>query len=91
MLFRSKISVTRLFLLLMLVSGWTWAQTASSDGVRESTDPSRAAEVERKAETMSGQSSSDTGASGQEIKSRKKAKKSKKSKKKSRKQGTKGG
>jgi Ni/Co efflux regulator RcnB len=48
-------SVTRLFLVLMLASGWTWAQTASSDGVRESTDPSRAADVERKAQTMSGQ------------------------------------
>ena len=81
------ISVTRLFLLFIVVSGWTWAQTGSSDGVRESTNPSRAADVERKAETLSGQSSSESGASGQEIKSRKKAKKSNK---KSRKQGTKG-
>ncbi|MEY3720632.1 MAG: hypothetical protein RL618_1151 [Pseudomonadota bacterium] len=84
-------SVTRLFLVLMLASGWTWAQTASSDGVRESTDPSRAADVERKAQTMSGQSGSETGASGQEIKSQEKAKKSKKLKKRSRQQGTKGG
>ena len=82
-----KISVTRLLLLFMLVSSGAWAQTASRDGVRESTDPSRAADVERKAETISGQSSSETGASGEEIKPRKKLKKSKK---KSSKRGAKG-
>ena len=82
-----KKSVTRLLLLLMAVSGWAYAQTSTSDGVRESTSPSRAADVERKAETMSGQSSSETGASGQEVKPRKKLKKSKK---KSSKRGAKG-
>jgi len=86
-----KLSVTRVIGLLMLVCGGASAQTASSDGVRESTDPSRAAEVERKAEMMSGQSSSDTGASGQETQPQKKAKKSsKKSGKKSSKQSTQG-
>ncbi len=74
--------VTRLFLLLIVVSGGSFAQTSSSDGVRESTSPSRAAEVERKAEGMSGQSGSDTGASGDETKPpKKKAKKVKKTKK----------
>ena len=82
-----KKSVTRLFLLLMMVSGWTYAQTSSSDGVRESTSPSRADEVERKAEGMSGQSSSETGASGKESKPHKRAKKSAK---KSHKQGASG-
>ncbi len=82
-----KKSVTRLFLLLMMVSGWTYAQTSSSDGVRESTSPSRADEVERKAEDISGQSSSETGASGKESKPDKKAKKAAK---KSHKQGASG-
>lgn len=73
-----KQSATYLFLCLMIVSGGPYAQTSSSDGVRESTSPSRAAEVEQKAKEMSGQSSSETGAAGKERKQHKKAKKSKK-------------
>ena len=43
--------VTPLFISLMLSAGWAHAQTATGD-VRESTDPSRAQEVEQKAQRL---------------------------------------
>lgn len=43
--------VTPLFISLMLAAGWAQSQPATGD-VRESTDPSRAAEVEQKAQRL---------------------------------------
>ena len=40
------------------------AQSKDTSGIRESTDPERAAEVERKAEEISGQAGTSTGGSG---------------------------
>ncbi len=44
--------ITPLFLSFMLFAGWAQAQTSSSGGVRESTDPARAAEVEQRAREL---------------------------------------
>jgi hypothetical protein len=63
-----KKSVSALFISLLFVAGWSQAQNAAQSagtgGIRESTDPQRAAEVERKAEEISGQSGTPSGASG---------------------------
>lgn len=59
-----KHSVSVLFLSLWLAGGWVHAQPASSEGVRESTDPGRAAEVERRAQEISGQRGTSPDASG---------------------------
>lgn len=85
-----KKSATHLFLCLMAVSGASHAQTSTIDGVRESTSPSRAAEIEQKAEGISGQSSSETGAAGKERRQHKKTKKSKKKSHKKEASGTSG-
>ena len=55
--------VTPLFLSLCLLAGWTQAQTSSSGGLRESTDPARAAEVEQRAREL-GHTGSTSGQSG---------------------------
>lgn len=60
-------SITPLFVLLMVLSGTAYAQRAPSDDVRESNDPNRAAEVERKAEAISGRSLEGSGESGEEA------------------------
>lgn len=73
-----KKSAPCLFLFLVVLSGGLFAQTSTIDGVRESTSPSRAADVERKAEDISGQSSSATGDTGEDSKPHKKAQPSKK-------------
>jgi len=44
--------VTPLYMLLLLATGWVQAQTSPSDDIRESTDPSRAAQVEQKAKSL---------------------------------------
>ena len=60
-------SITPLFALLMVLSGTVYAQRSPSDDVRESNDPDRAAEVERKAEAISGRSLEGSGESGEEA------------------------
>lgn len=53
---RIATSMNPLFVLLMILAASTNAQGLPSDDVRESNDPDRAAEVERKAEAISGRS-----------------------------------
>ena len=60
-------SITPLFVLLMVLSGTAYAQRSPADDVRESNDPDRAAEVERKAEAISGRSLEGSGESGEEA------------------------
>ena len=60
-------SMTSLFALLMVLTGTAYAQRSPSDDVRESNDPDRAAEVERKAEAISGRSLEGSGESGEEA------------------------
>ena len=60
-------SITPLFALLMVLSSTAYAQRSPSDDVRESNDPDRAAEVERKAEAISGRSLEGSGESGEEA------------------------
>jgi hypothetical protein len=59
-------SITPFFALLMVLSGTAYAQRSPSDDIRESNDPDRAAEVERKAEAISGQRIEGSGESGEE-------------------------
>jgi hypothetical protein len=56
--------VISLLALLMVLSCTAHAQRSPSDDVRESHDPGRAAEVERKAEAISGNSVDSSGESG---------------------------
>ena len=58
-----------LFALLMVLSSTAHAQRSPSDDVRESHDPDRAAEVERKAEAISGRSVDSSGESGEKAES----------------------
>ena len=44
--------ITPVFALLMVLAGTSHAQRSPSDDIRESNDPDRAAEVERKAEAI---------------------------------------
>lgn len=44
--------VTHFYMSLLLAAGWVQAQTSPSDDIRESTDPSRAAQVEQKARSL---------------------------------------
>jgi hypothetical protein len=60
-------SITPLFVLLMVLSGTAYAQRSPADDVRESNDPDRAAEVERKAEAISGRSLEGSGESGKDA------------------------
>jgi hypothetical protein len=60
-------SITPLFVLLMVLAGTAHAQVSPSDDVRESNNPDRAAEVERKAEAISGRSLEGSGESGEEA------------------------
>ena len=60
-------SITPLFALLMVLSGTAHAQRSPSDGVRESNDPDRASEVQRKAEAISGRRLEGSGDSGKEA------------------------
>ena len=60
-------SITPLFALLMVLAGTAHAQRSPSDDVRESNDPGRAAEVERKAEAISGRSLEGSGESGKDA------------------------
>ena len=60
-------SITPLFVLLMVLAGTAYAQRSPSDDIRESNDPDRAAEVERKAEAISGQRIEGSGESGEEA------------------------
>lgn len=60
-------TITPLFVLLMALTGTAYAQRSPSDDVRESNDPDRAAEVERKAEAISGRSLEGSGESGEEA------------------------
>jgi hypothetical protein len=60
-------SITPLFVLLMVFSGTAYAQRSPSNDVRESNDPNRAAEVERKAESISGRSLEGSGESGKDA------------------------
>ena len=60
-------SITPLFVLLMVLSGTAYAQRSPADDVRESNYPDRAAEVERKAEAISGRSLEGSGESGEEA------------------------
>jgi hypothetical protein len=60
-------SITPLFVLLMVFSGIAYAQRSPSNDVRESNDPNRAAEVERKAEAISGRSLEGSGESGKDA------------------------
>jgi hypothetical protein len=64
---RIATSITLLFVLLMVLAGSAHAQGSPSDDVRESNDPDRAAEVERKAEAISGRSLEGSGESGGEA------------------------
>ena len=57
--------VISLFALLMVMSCTAHAQRSPLDGVRESRDPGRAAEVERKAEAISGRRVDSLGESGE--------------------------
>ena len=60
-------SITPLFALLMVLAGSAYAQRSPSDDIRESNDPDRAAEVERKAEAISGRRIEGSGESGEEA------------------------
>jgi len=60
-------SVTSLFALLIVLAGTVHAQRSPSDGIRESNDPDRAAEVELKAEAISGRRIEGSGESGEEA------------------------
>ncbi len=51
-----------LFFLIMALGSMAHAQTSRYGGIRESTDPQRAEEIENKARQISGQSTSETGA-----------------------------
>ena len=55
------------FALLMVLSSTTHAQRSPSDEVHESHDPDRAAEVERKAEAISGRRVDSAGESGEKA------------------------
>ena len=50
------------FFLIMALGSAAHAQTSRYGGIRESTDPQRAEEIENKARQISGQSTSETGA-----------------------------
>lgn len=60
-------TMTPLFVLLTVLTGTAYAQRSPSDEVRESNDPDRAAEVERKAEAISGRSLEGSGESGEDA------------------------
>jgi hypothetical protein len=63
----SETSLVASFLALSLsLGGAAYAQSSPSDDIRESNDPNRAAEVERKAEVISGQSIGGSGESEEE-------------------------
>ena len=51
-----------LFFLIMVLGSVAHLQTSRYGGIRESTDPQRAEEIENKARKISGQSASETGA-----------------------------
>ena len=68
-------SVNVLFLTLLVSSGWASAQSTTTGGISESTDPARAAEVERKVEELSGQSATGSSATGTQERSSSGAKK----------------
>ena len=51
-----------LFFLIMVLGSVAHVQTSRYGGIRESTDPQRAEEIENKARQISGQSASETGA-----------------------------
>jgi hypothetical protein len=55
------------FALFIALAGGAFAQSSPSDDIRESNDPDRAAEVERKAEAISGRSLGGSGESGDET------------------------
>ena len=59
--------ITPVFALLMVLAGTSHAQRSPSDDIRESNDPDRAAEVERKAEAISGRRLEGSGESGEEA------------------------
>ena len=54
------------FALFLLGTGAVLAQSSPADDIRESNDPARAAEVERKAEAISGRSQGGSGESGRD-------------------------
>ena len=56
-----------LALSIALLASTAYGQRLPSDDIRESNDPDRAAEVERKAEAISGRSLSSSGESGEEA------------------------
>ena len=59
-------STTCLIALMTALSGAAYAQSSPTDDIRESNDPERAAEVERKAEAISGQTYGGSGESEEE-------------------------
>jgi hypothetical protein len=71
-------------LFLLMISGtWAHAETSTYQGIRESNDPQRAQEIENNARQISGQSTSETGATGTATESEKATGKKKKSRSKS--------
>lgn len=59
-------STACLIALMTALSGAAYAQSSPTDDIRESNDPERAAEVERKAEAISGQTFGGSGESEEE-------------------------
>ena len=57
-------SFTISLFLLMISATWAHAETSTSQGIRESNDPQRAQEIENNARQISGQSTSESGATG---------------------------
>ena len=70
--------------LMVALAGLAHAQTSQYGGIRESTDPQRAEEIEKKARQISGQSTSETGATGTAPEAKTDAKKATDKKKKKR-------
>jgi hypothetical protein len=76
-------SFTSGLFLLMISSTWAHAETSTSQGIRESNDPQRAQEIENNARQISGQSTSESGATGAATESEKEPGKKKKYRSKS--------
>ena len=64
-------SFTSGLFLLMISATWAHAETSTSQGIRESNDPQRAQEIENNARQISGQSNSESGATGAATESEK--------------------
>ena len=59
--------IASVFALFIALAGGAYAQSSPSDDIRESNDPYRAAEVERKAEAISGRSLGSYGETGEDA------------------------